>query len=123
MTAFEALNILRQFDLAGGGAGSREAVHLVAEACRRAFLDRFAHLGDPDQQSVPIEGLLSDEYAAEVAESIALDRANPEATAGDPWRFSRAEALAGAHSGGGAGGDGWTTPINVVHAGRNVVVL
>jgi gamma-glutamyltranspeptidase/glutathione hydrolase len=123
MTAFEALNILRQFDLASFGAGSPEAVHLVAEACRRAFLDRFAHLGDPDQQSVPIEGLLSDEYAAQVAAEIALDRANPEATAGDPWRFSRAAALAGARSGGVAGGDGCTTHLNVVDADRNVVVL
>src|SRR5258707_10650959 len=104
MTAFEALNILRQFDLASFGAGSPEAVHLVTEACRRAFLDRFAHLGDPDQRSVPIEGLLSDEYAAHVAASIALDRATPEATAGDPWRLSRAGAPAGPRIGGGAAG-------------------
>ena len=124
MTAFEALNILRQFDLAGLGAGSPEAVHLVAEACRRAFLDRFTYLADPDQQQVPIDGLLSDEYAAQVAATIALDRAHPAATAGDPWRFSRAGALAGAGSAAGAaGGDGCTTHLNVVDADRNVVAL
>src|SRR5205807_10420435 len=120
MTAFEALNILRHFDLAGFGAGSPNVVHLIAEACRRAFLDRFAYLADPDQQSVPIDGLLSDDYAAQVAATIALDRAAPEATAGDPWRFSRAAALAGAR-GGGAGGEGCTTHLNVVDADRNVV--
>src|SRR3981081_4109912 len=55
MTAFKALNILGQFDLARFGAGSPEAVHLIAEACRRAFLDRFTYLADPDQQPVPID--------------------------------------------------------------------
>src|SRR5438105_13965477 len=90
MTAFEALNILRHFDLARFGAGSPQAVHLIAEALRHAFLDRFTYLADPDQQPVPIDGLLSDEYVAQVAATIALDRAAPEATAGDPWRFSGA---------------------------------
>jgi gamma-glutamyltranspeptidase/glutathione hydrolase len=123
MTAFEALNILRHFDLAGLGAGSPDAVHLVAEACRRAFLDRFAYLADPDQRPVPIDGLLSDDYAAQVATTIALDHAVPEATAGDPWRFSRSGAMAGARSGGGAGGAGCTTHLNVVDADRNVVAL
>ncbi|MCA1646394.1 MAG: gamma-glutamyltransferase [Chloroflexi bacterium] len=123
MTAFEALNILRHFDLAGFGAGSPAAVHLIAEACRRAFLDRFAYLADPDQQTVPIDGLLSADYAARLAASIRPDRASPEAQRGDPWPFSRAAALAGARSAGGTGGDGCTTHLNVVDADRNVVSL
>jgi gamma-glutamyltranspeptidase/glutathione hydrolase len=123
MTAFEALKILRHFDLAGFGAGSPDAVHLIAEVLRRAFLDRFTYLADPDQQPVPIDGLLSDEYAAHVAATITADRAFPEATAGDPWRFSRIAALAGGRGGGGAGGDGCTTHLNVVDADRNVVAL
>jgi gamma-glutamyltranspeptidase/glutathione hydrolase len=123
MTAFEALNILGHFDLAGFGAGSANAVHVIAEACRQAFLDRFTYLADPDQQPVPIDGLLSKDYAAQVAETIALDRARPEATAGDPWRFQSALAAAGARGGGGAGGDGCTTHLNVVDADRNVVAL
>ncbi len=110
-------------ELAGLGGGSPDAVHLIAEACRRAFLDRFAFLADPDQQPVPIDGLLSDEYAAHVAATIALDRAAPDATAGDPWRYARAGAMAGARTGGVAGGDGCTTHINVVDAERNVVAL
>src|SRR5207237_9830642 len=110
--------------LDGVGAGSPNVVHLIAEACRRAFLDRFAYLADPDQQSVPIDGLLSDDYAAQVAATIALDRASPEATAGDPWHFQRVGASgATARSGFGAGGDGCTTHVNVVDADRNVVAL
>jgi gamma-glutamyltranspeptidase/glutathione hydrolase len=124
MTAFEALNILRHFDVGALGAGSPDAVHLIAEALRRAFVDRFTYLADPEQQPVPIDGLLSDEYAAELATTIARDRAMPEATASDPWRFSRAEALAGAGGGGSAaGGDGCTTHLNVVDAERNIVAL
>ena len=86
MTAFEALNILRHFDMAGLGAGSPGAVHVVAEALRRAFLDRFAYLADPQMQNVPIEALLSEDYAARLAETIGLDRADPRrplATRGD----------------------------------------
>src|SRR5260370_11318171 len=55
---------------------------------------------------------------------MGLDRATPEAPAGDPWRVSRAGALAGAGVGGGAaGGNGCTTHLNVVDAARNVVSL
>jgi gamma-glutamyltranspeptidase / glutathione hydrolase len=123
MTAFEALNILSQFDLAGMGAGSPAAVHLIAEACRRAFLDRFAYLADPEMQSVPIDALLSPDYAARVAASIGLDRADPGATAGDPWRFQPAGAGAAGRPGGASGGDGCTTHLNVVDADRNTVSL
>jgi len=123
MTAFEALNILGHFDLPHMGAGSPGAVHLVAEACRRAFLDRFAYLADPQQQSVPIDALLSEDYAARVASTIGLERADPDATPGDPWRFQPAGAAAAGRSGGASGGDGCTTHLNVVDADRNTVSL
>jgi gamma-glutamyltranspeptidase/glutathione hydrolase len=123
MTAFEALNILRHFDLAELGAGSPAAVHLIAEACRRAFLDRFAYLADPQLQAVPIEALLSEDYAAQVAATIKLERADPGATAGDPWRFEPAGAGAVGRPGGVTGGDGCTTHLNVVDAERNTVSL
>jgi gamma-glutamyltranspeptidase/glutathione hydrolase len=123
MTAFEALNILSHFDLPGLGAGSPESVHLIAEACRRAFLDRFAYLADPDLQAVPIEGLLSGPYAAQIATTISPDRADPDAVAGDPWRFQLAGTGAGARPGGVSAGDGCTTHLNVVDAERNAVSL
>jgi gamma-glutamyltranspeptidase/glutathione hydrolase len=123
MTAFQALNILRHFDLAGLGAGSPTAVHLIAEACRRAFLDRFAYLADPDLYEVPIDGLLSGDYAAQVAATISPERADPLASAGDPWRFQRAPAGTAVRPGVAAGGDGCTTHLNVVDGARNVVSL
>jgi gamma-glutamyltranspeptidase / glutathione hydrolase len=126
-TAFEALNILEQFDLAALGHGSVEATHLVAEANRRAFLDRFAHLADPELQSVPIDGLLSKAYAAELASAIDLERANPDAAAGDPWRHQSGRA-APRHPALDArvptpADRSCTTHITVVDAERNVVSL
>jgi len=40
------------------------------EALRVAWLDRLAHLGDPEQVEVPVRRLLSDEYAKETAERV-----------------------------------------------------
>lgn len=62
-TVGEALNILEGFDLAGGER--EEAFHLQFEAAALAFADRNQFLGDPDYVDVPLEQLLSDDYAAE----------------------------------------------------------
>jgi gamma-glutamyltranspeptidase/glutathione hydrolase len=120
MTAFEALNILSQFDLPRMAPTSPTAVHLVAEALRRAFLDRFAYLADTDLQAVPVEALLSAEYARAIAAQISPEHADPRATAGDPWAFQSTRGAATVPSAV-AGGDGCTTHLNVVDADRNMV--
>jgi len=120
MTAFEALNVLEQFDLRGMGAGSADAIHVIAEALRRAFADRFAYLADTDGQAIPVDALLSADYARAVAAAIALDRADPGVGAGDPWRFERM-AVGQASAPSRSGGDGCTTHLNVVDAERNMV--
>src|SRR5947209_3053253 len=96
MTAFQALNVLEQFDLRGMGPGSVDAIHVIAEALRRAFADRFTYLADTALQSVPVAGLLSGDYARALAEAIALGRADPAAAAGDPWRYEGATVGRGA---------------------------
>jgi gamma-glutamyltranspeptidase/glutathione hydrolase len=120
MTAFEALNVLEQFDLRGMGAASADAIHVIAEALRRAFADRFAYLADTTARAVPVDGLLSNEYARALAATIALDRAEPDASAGDPWRFER-QAVGQASTPSRSGADGCTTHLNVVDAERNMV--
>lgn len=59
----EMLNLLEQYDLKSMGANSVEAIHLEAEAMRRAYLDRARYLGDPDFVDVPIAKLTSKAYA------------------------------------------------------------
>ena len=60
----QQLNLVEGFDLAGMGHNSADALHVQVEAKKRAFADRAAYLGDPNFVSVPIEELLSKEYAA-----------------------------------------------------------
>ncbi|MBN8888854.1 MAG: gamma-glutamyltransferase [Rhodospirillales bacterium] len=60
----QMLNILEGYDVAGMGFGSAELVHLLAEALKIAFADRAAATADPDFVAVPVEQLISKEYAA-----------------------------------------------------------
>jgi gamma-glutamyltranspeptidase / glutathione hydrolase len=62
-TVGEALNILEGFDL--DPMDRTRALHLFLEASRVSFADRNAYLADPDFYDVPLEELLSDQFAAE----------------------------------------------------------
>lgn len=91
----EILNILEHFDLSRMGAGSADAIHLVAEAMKQAFADRAFWLGDPDFVKVP-RGLVAKEYAAGLAMKIRLDRVTPVAEHGIPAQA--AEHVFGKHT-------------------------
>ena len=87
----QALNILERFDLRAMGHNSPEYIHTVVEALKLAMADRETYYGDPDFTKVPMEGLLSKEYAANRAALIKADEACPELPEpGDPWRHSGA---------------------------------
>jgi gamma-glutamyltranspeptidase/glutathione hydrolase len=73
----QMLNVLSHFPIADMGRGSADSIHLLAEVMRRAYADRSEHLGDPDFYDVPLEWLLSEEYAAELAASIDMKQATP----------------------------------------------
>ena len=64
-TVGEALNILETFDLAG--MDDAAYLHHYLEASALAFADRGAYLGDPAFVDVPLDTLLSDDFAAERA--------------------------------------------------------
>jgi len=61
----QQLNLLEGYDLAKLGHNSSEYIHLLAEAAKLAFADREQYYGDPDFVTVPLDALLSKEYAAE----------------------------------------------------------
>ena len=66
----QALNILENFDLREMGHNSTTYIHTVSQALNLAFADREAYYGDPDFAVVPVDGLLSKEYARERAAMI-----------------------------------------------------
>nr|WP_298718068.1 gamma-glutamyltransferase [uncultured Steroidobacter sp.] len=92
-SVIEMLNILEQFDLEKAGAGSAEALHLIAESMKLAFHDRRRHAGDTDHDDVPLTALTSKPYAQERARQIVRGRVMaPEAlSAGNPWAFESRE--------------------------------
>src|SRR3546814_7583616 len=66
----EMLNILENFDLFEMGHNSADYIVTVAEAMKRATVDKDAHVGDPDFFDVPIERLTSKEYGESMATLI-----------------------------------------------------
>jgi gamma-glutamyltranspeptidase/glutathione hydrolase len=61
----QQLNLLEGFDLVAMGHNSADYLHTVIECAKLAFADREAYYADPDLVAVPLERLLSKEYAAE----------------------------------------------------------
>ncbi len=73
----ELLNILENFDLKKYGFGSSYTIHYLIEAMRRVYADRAEYLGDPDFVQIPLEKLLSKEYAKSLANEIDTFYATP----------------------------------------------
>jgi gamma-glutamyltranspeptidase / glutathione hydrolase len=71
----ETLNILSGFDLNTVDEITRK--HLIVETMRRAYHDRALYLGDPDFTNIPVNRLLSPDYAAGLRASIRPDKALP----------------------------------------------
>ena len=66
----EMLNILENFDLAGLEHNSVEYIRVVAEAMKRATIDKDRHVGDPKFIDVPIATLTAKDYARGLADEI-----------------------------------------------------
>lgn len=88
-TMLNILNQLESFDLKASGAGSAATLHLMAEAMKLGYIDRYELLGDPAFVTSPVNGFTSKAYAAERAKLIDPKRARPAAAlrAGDPLAF------------------------------------
>jgi gamma-glutamyltranspeptidase/glutathione hydrolase len=60
----QQLRLLEGFDLRAMGHNSADALHTWIECAKLAFADREAYYGDPLHADVPLERLLSADYAA-----------------------------------------------------------
>ena len=102
----EMLNILECFALGDLEHNSAEYIRIVAEAMKRATIDKDRHVGDPRFVDVPVDRLTSLEYAAGLADEI---RAGRKA---DVPRFN---------AGGAPSRD--TTHVSVIDADGNCVTM
>jgi gamma-glutamyltranspeptidase / glutathione hydrolase len=71
----DSLNILAGFDLHDVDSATRK--HLIIEAMRRAYRDHAIYMGDPDFIKMPLQQLMSVDYAAGQRSSIRADKAMP----------------------------------------------
>ncbi len=77
------LQVLEGFDLASLGVGSPGLLHLQMEAQRVAFAEARPFIADPDHSDLPVNRLLSQEFAEGLRNRIRIDRADG-APAGGP---------------------------------------
>ena len=117
-TGGEALNILEGWDL--GLLPREQALHYYLEASAYSFADRNAYLGDEDFVDVPLDGLLSQEYADDRRALITESAATKPVAAGDPWPYDGAVGPAGSVSVAATGGEN-TTHLTVSDRWGNVV--
>jgi gamma-glutamyltranspeptidase/glutathione hydrolase len=79
----QQLRLLEGFDLDTMSQASAEWVHTITECAKLAFADREAWYGDPAFADVPLEELLSREYAEERRRLVG-DDGSPELRPGSP---------------------------------------
>lgn len=90
-----ALQILDGIDLKSMGHNSPEYIHTVIQAIELAMADREAYFGDPEFVDVPIEGLLSPEYAADRRALMTPEKAFGQMPpAGDPYAYQETASAA-----------------------------
>ncbi|TDQ19180.1 gamma-glutamyltranspeptidase/glutathione hydrolase [Algoriphagus boseongensis] len=83
IAVLQMLNILEGYDIKSMGFGSAEYLHVLTEAKKLAFEDRAKFYADPAFNQIPVEKLISKEYAAERRKLIDLEKAATEYPAGD----------------------------------------
>jgi gamma-glutamyltranspeptidase/glutathione hydrolase len=93
------LNVLEGYDFSKIAFGSAEHLHLFVEAKKLAFEDRAKFYADPEFNKIPVEGLISKEYAAERRKLIdpakaarSYDAGNPAMRDGDTIYLTTADA-------------------------------
>lgn len=83
----QTLQLLKTYDLKGMGHLSADYIHVIAEAMKLSFADRDEYLADPEFSEVPLDNLLSDEYADLRRPIIKMNRASDTIISGDPWNM------------------------------------
>ena len=84
IAALQILNIMEGFDVTGMGFGSTAYVHAFLEAKKLAFADRARFYADMDFAEVPVQQLISEDYADRQRARIDPTRAARSVDPGNP---------------------------------------
>jgi gamma-glutamyltranspeptidase / glutathione hydrolase len=84
IAAIQMLNLFSLFPLADYPPRGFEELHLQIEAQKLAYADLERYVGDPKFSKIPVEGMISMEYARERAKLINPVRANCDVPPGKP---------------------------------------
>lgn len=82
IAALQILNVLEGYDIEGMGFGSADYIHTFVEAKKLAFADRAKFYADMDFSDVPVDWLISKEYARERQKLIDPKKAAKRVDAG-----------------------------------------
>jgi len=78
----EMLNVLEGFELGTMERYGPEALHVISETMKFAYLDRAKYMGDEQFGDIPVKRLISKEHAQNIRENIDLNRAIQSAEIG-----------------------------------------
>ena len=76
IAALQILNILERFDIESMGFGSSEYIHLFTEAKKVVYEDRAKYYADTNFSDIPVEKLISKEYAKDRSKLINLKKSS-----------------------------------------------
>lgn len=82
IAALQILNVLEQYDIASMGFGSADYIHTFVEAKKLAFEDRAKYYADPDFSEIPVDWLISKEYAQQRNKLMSPEKAAKRYDAG-----------------------------------------
>jgi gamma-glutamyltranspeptidase / glutathione hydrolase len=117
----QQLRLLEGFDLAAMGQNSAAYVHTITECAKLAFADREAWYGDPHFTDVPLDLLLSREYAEERRALVGDEAAGELRPGGDDPRLPTPVSGAPVAPGVGEPTRGDTVHLDVVDRWGNMV--
>ena len=84
IAALMMLNMMETFPLAKYGQNSTDALHAMIEAKKLAYADMYRYVADQKFSRVPVERMLSKDYAARRAKLINMAKANCDVSPGEP---------------------------------------
>ena len=70
VTLLEALNVAELSDLKPMGRNSADYIHAIVEGAKLAYADRDKYVADPAFVQVPVDRLISKDYAADLARRL-----------------------------------------------------